>query len=290
VLLSEYIAQVRGLIHDSDGTDWTDTEIVSHINSARTTVALDTHCVRNLKAVYCIADQETYPLSGGIGAVTVTAGGSGYTSAPTVSFSGGSPSTPAAATATVSGGSVTSVTMTSWGSGYSSTPAVTFSGGGGSGAQATATALLNVLDLFSVTINWSNLRSTLDWHPFNAFQAFCRSNPMLRSVPAAWSGYIEQNLIYLFPIPDTSYRMEWDIVTLPSPLSSGSDSDGEIKQPYADAVQYYAAFLALMKMQQFDQANVLRNLYRHRIRQIQSTKQTVRLMSAYSTYLPRFVR
>src|SRR5207244_2625521 len=64
----------------------------------------------------------------------VTAGGSGYTSAPNVNFSGGG----AVATATVSGGVVTGVVITNAGSGYVSAPGVTFSGGGGSGAFASA--------------------------------------------------------------------------------------------------------------------------------------------------------
>ena len=79
----------------------------------------------------------TASVSGSVGSVTLTSGGSGYTSAPTVSFSGGSGSG-AAGTATVSG-SVVSVTITNVGSGYSSAPTVSFSGGGGSGAAGTAT-------------------------------------------------------------------------------------------------------------------------------------------------------
>ena len=67
--------------------------------------------------------------------VSVTAGGSGYTSAPTVTITGGSGGS---ATATISGGAVTAVTMTAYGSGYTALPTISFSGGGGSGATATA--------------------------------------------------------------------------------------------------------------------------------------------------------
>jgi hypothetical protein len=67
----------------------------------------------------------------------VTDGGSGYTSAPKVTFTGGGGSG-AAATATVSGGKVTGLTVTSHGTGYTSAPAVSFTGGDGSGAAATA--------------------------------------------------------------------------------------------------------------------------------------------------------
>ena len=63
--------------------------------------------------------------------------GTGYTSAPTVTISGGGGSA-AAATANISAGKVTSITITNAGTGYTSLPAVTMSGGGGSNATATA--------------------------------------------------------------------------------------------------------------------------------------------------------
>jgi hypothetical protein len=74
--------------------------------------------------------------------VTVTAGGSGYTSAPIVNFGG--PGTGASGFATVSGGVVTSVTMTNSGTGYTSAPTVTFVGGNPTTvATGTATVVAN---------------------------------------------------------------------------------------------------------------------------------------------------
>jgi len=61
----------------------------------------------------------------------ITAGGTGYTSAPTVVFAGNG--TDAAATATVTAGVVTRIVMTNRGSGYTNCQ-VTLTGGGGSGA------------------------------------------------------------------------------------------------------------------------------------------------------------
>ena len=63
-------------------------------------------------------------------------GGSGYTSAPTVSFSGGGGSG-ATGTASVSNGLVTGVSITAGGSGDTSAPGISYSGGGGSGASGT---------------------------------------------------------------------------------------------------------------------------------------------------------
>lgn len=75
--------------------------------------------------------------SNGVDGVTITNGGTGYTSAPTVTLTGGG-GTGATATATVSGGVVTAITITNAGSGYTSAPTVAFSGGGGTGAAGTA--------------------------------------------------------------------------------------------------------------------------------------------------------
>ncbi len=69
--------------------------------------------------------------------VTVVSPGTGYTSAPTVTFSGGGGSG-AAATATVANGRITGFTVTSSGSGYSSAPSVSLSGGNGTLASARA--------------------------------------------------------------------------------------------------------------------------------------------------------
>lgn len=76
--------------------------------------------------------------SKGVGAVTVNAGGSGYSTAPTVTLTGGG-GTGAAAIATVVGGVVTGVTVTTPGTGYTTAPTVGFTGGSGTGATATAT-------------------------------------------------------------------------------------------------------------------------------------------------------
>ncbi|MCB8874781.1 right-handed parallel beta-helix repeat-containing protein [Acidisoma silvae] len=67
----------------------------------------------------------------------LAAAGSGYTAAPSVTFSGGG-GNGAAATAFVINGTVIGFRMTSLGTGYTSAPTVTLSGGGGSGASATA--------------------------------------------------------------------------------------------------------------------------------------------------------
>ena len=91
--------------------------------------------------------------TGSITALTVTAQGSGYTTAPTCTISAphnsayngyGGP-VQAKCTAVITGGKVTSVTLNPGGagSGYAPLPICTLSGGGGSGATCAATGITN---------------------------------------------------------------------------------------------------------------------------------------------------
>jgi len=78
---------------------------------------------------------EAAAVSGGISNIIVTAGGSGYTSAPTVAITGDG--TGATATASFASGAVTAINITAAGTGYSYV-VVTLTGGGGSNAAASA--------------------------------------------------------------------------------------------------------------------------------------------------------
>ena len=80
-------------------------------------------------------------ISGSVGNPTVTAGGSGYTGAPSVVFTGGSCVVEPTGSTTVSGSAVTALVLVTMGSGCTSAPTAAFSGGGGTGAAATVTVI-----------------------------------------------------------------------------------------------------------------------------------------------------
>lgn len=107
---------------------------------------------------------ETPPLTiqnayRGIRGIAVTAGGSGYTSPPSISISGGG-GTGAAATCVINTSTVTAVVITAGGTGYTTPPTVTISGGGGSGATAYSTTALGVVNQIVVTNAGSGYTST----------------------------------------------------------------------------------------------------------------------------------
>ncbi len=64
-----------------------------------------------------------------VAGITITNAGSGYTSAPTLTFTGGSPTVQAIATCTVKNGSIETVTVVSPGYGYTSQPTIVLSYG-----------------------------------------------------------------------------------------------------------------------------------------------------------------
>ena len=214
-LLSYYITQVQQLVHDSAGIDYQTSELTLYINEARQRCALDFACVRtffdNLSA---IVNQETYPMYGGVAGAKVTVGGS-YSTPPTVTFSAPpAPGITATGNAVLANGPlpqpVAQVAMTIWGSGYTTTPTVTFSAGAPT-AVATAQALVNVFDINTISFLYPPggtglIRTTLNWAPFSKFNAFYRTNTIIsKGNPGVWTTIFEQNLIYLFRIPDQNY-------------------------------------------------------------------------------------
>ncbi|MDV7699015.1 hypothetical protein N6B72_19010 [Chryseobacterium soli] len=105
--------------------------------------------IENFKGIPAVA---TATISGGaITGITITNGGSGYTTVPTVNFYGGGSivngGTKAKATATVSGGVVTGITINNGGTGYTSIPTVTISGGN----KGVLFPNLNIANLSSTT-------------------------------------------------------------------------------------------------------------------------------------------
>lgn len=75
------------------------------------------------KVILSTATATATLTAGAVSSVTVVSGGSGYTTVPAVSFTGGA-GTGAAAVAVVTGGVVTSITMTAGGTGYTTAPTV----------------------------------------------------------------------------------------------------------------------------------------------------------------------
>lgn len=128
----------------------------------------------------------TVASGGSLDAVVVSAGGTGYTTAPTVAFTGGG-GTGAAGTATVSGGAVTGVTITNPGTGYTSAPAVAFTGAG-TGATASATVASGDSFALPETRTWFVFEGYVSDFPFDfaANAVVSTAATIQRSGGSAW--------------------------------------------------------------------------------------------------------
>jgi len=90
------------------------------------------------KSQFGVQAQGSASIQGGnVVVISVSNPGSGYTSAPNVTITGGGGNN-ATATAILGSGIVTSIALTEAGSGYTSPPTITISGGGGNNATAVA--------------------------------------------------------------------------------------------------------------------------------------------------------
>jgi hypothetical protein len=126
---------------------------------------------------YATWDGTLFVGSGGISPnIHITAGGSGYTSAPAISFTGGAGGNAggATATATIAGGSVVSITLTNPGTGNAAGAAITvvFTGGGFS-VVATATVVVwpqvlgNTIDVFAGRVWWASTNASGQFRVLN---------------------------------------------------------------------------------------------------------------------------
>jgi hypothetical protein len=259
VLQSVYIPEVQRLLHDPLASYYPVSDLTAYINTARGQIAADGECIRVL-----------LPSTGPLAGVNVTAGGSGYTTPPTVVITG--PGTGATATAVLFSGSVASVTVTNGGTGYDTTTTISFTGGGGTGATATATVnvwnavqgqevytyasansiaqlttgVQGVIGVRSISVSWGSQKPTLQEWPWTDFQAYLRSNNTgLQSWPAVWARYGQgaNGSVYVYPLPSQIMQWDWDVNCYPIALAQDTDPEA-IPWPWTDCVPYYAAYLA----------------------------------------------
>jgi hypothetical protein len=124
----------------------------------------------------------------------------------------------------------------------------------------------------------------LNWLPWPAFQAYARWNQSVpKGRPVMWTSFPENNYGMFYYIPDQTYSAELTALTLPDPLAAPTDVETQILPPNDDAVQWYAAHLCLLKLQQFGPADYYESKYMRRVVEINGTKTPVRYPNFYSS-------
>jgi hypothetical protein len=283
VALNAYLTAVQNLLGTgSGGALYPTATLTTYINTARNQIAAEGQCVRVLP-----------PINGPITSITVTNSGAGYTSTPTVTISApdslsGLANNPgglqATASAVVAGTKVTSITLQNPGAGYFQ-PVVTITSGGGTGAVAVAvvsginvttlqqevypfssvnplvatsgSGVSSILSVNSISLIFATFRYTLIRLSFSRYQAYVRNYTAgYLDVPVVFTQFAQGGggSVYLYPLPNQQYQMEWDTCCLPSPLLVDTDIEA-LPYPWTDAVPFLAAYYAFSGKQRFTDAD-----------------------------------
>lgn len=282
--LTGYINQVRRLLHDANASYWSDSELTDDINEARKQVALDSGSIRSLVNFYLSANQESYPYNGAVASLGIADAGGGYTSAPTIAFTGGG-GTGATATAGISSGTVSSITITANGTGFTAAPTVTVTGGGATATATITASILSALDIMGITVNWGNSWITLNYAYFTQFQAKARFYRNVTGQPAVWSKGPPattdgSDWFYIFQIPSSSFQCDIDACLYPNPLIDDTTVE-QLQYPYTDRVQYFAAYVAKFKQQEFDEAQRFLQMYDEMMRRGNASRVQRRIPTSY---------
>lgn len=228
------------------------------VNPSRTTVGMGQYGSQYVIIVsaqsdgYFLWDGTLFYKAGTLApGVTITNGGSGYTTA-TAAVSGGSGSG-AAFTVSVSGGEVVDVVMTNPGSGYAAGDVVTLAISGGHIVQATGTVELMPLGISGTmvetyaghvwvgdgaTIAYTAPGSVSDFSTSNGGGDFTSTDSFLRV------GYIElkQTNGFLYLIADSSVNYISGVQTSGSPPTTtftNQNADPEVGTPYPGTVDVF---------------------------------------------------
>ena len=216
--------------------------------------------------VSIVAQPEVYPLTrtlvnvlnGQMVETSVTAGGTNYTAATTVTF----PATPSGAAQrrwpfrSLLAVSSRQSTSPQWGTIYTpviplisgaALPAITITdSGGGTGATARAVMFNNVFNVVSISNIWGNQRYILRFSGFTLFHAYMRSRLSFYQRPTIWTIRPSNSTVIIQPPLDQPYQTEWDTLQTPIPLVNYIlDFEIKILPPFTDAVKYYAAHYCL---------------------------------------------
>ena len=159
-----------------------------------------------------------------------------------------------------------------------------------SGAAATPVCFIGTFQIVNISNTWNNQRYTLAFRGFTLFQAYQRSwTTMFNSRPGIWTIHPQMQQVMLRPPPDQFYLSEWDVLSTPLPLANPGDVDHQVVLPWNKAVQFRAAALALMKHQNFEQAEYYDRKYETRVPRYIIGQGGIRIPNPYNRSFQRRV-
>lgn|SRR5262245_56726657 len=119
------------------------------------------------------------------------------------------------------------------------------------------------IDIINLTLIWGATRVPLRYYPFTIYSAYFRPWINYRQLPVCFTVY-NSGEFWVAPLPDQNYAGEFDTARLPLALANDNTVDS-IPIPYDEAVKYYAAYLARLRLQQYSEAKAQKEMYTQRI-------------------------
>ena len=135
--------------------------------------------------------------------------------------------------------------------------------------------------------SWKPMWRRLVWTDFQArFRIYGGTFMGTISEPGWWAqyGHGPTGAIYLAPIPTQTMPIEVDLSIIPQPLLTDKDVD-PISYPWADAVPYWAAVLALLQQQRKEDAGAMAELFNNDLPLCASVVCPQMIQSAYGATL-----
>lgn len=126
----------------------------------------------------------------------------------------------------------------------------------------------HVIDVIACSVNWGGVsRPSLDWQPWDDYQAYCRAYAVLNSsYPSVWTVYNDgpAGEIWMFPIPSVVGEIELDAIVGPADVFTDADPEA-IPSVFYNSLKFLAASLAFMTSQRYAQAQVMENQFADRL-------------------------
>jgi hypothetical protein len=117
--------------------------------------------------------------------------------------------------------------------------------------------------VLSTTVIFSDYRYALPRYAFTDYQYKIRNYAyQFQYVPGlcAQFGQGSEGSLFVYPLPSQTYQMEWDCICTPADLLFNEDPD-VIPDTWVDSVQFYAAHLAYLELQNHNYARAMLELF-----------------------------
>lgn len=308
--MNDYLQDVQTFCRDSKQDMFDPGDILKSVNRARREIALRTQCLRILPDI-----------SAACVTCSVVAGGSGYSSSPTITlsapdfpsgfgpFPGGDQAT--AAVIVDSGtGAIASASIDYGGAGYFQ-PIASITDASGSGASITVqTAAINVLNanqeryafadvdlsnfpgvesifaVQSISVIYANFRYSLPVYSFSEYQAKIRNFPFQYTYVPSFATQFGQGTggsFFVYPLPSQTYQYELDAYCLPSNLVTNLSPEA-LPEPWTDMVAFLAAHYSYLEIQNANMARFYWDMFKEKLSVFSNAARTSRVVNIYGRY------